>query len=392
MTIFQFHVATDKEIKEGKVTDVYFQRTKEILEKKNIHKHVVAEIRASSLPEGYNWAILAGIEEAAHLLEGVKATVLTMPEGTMFHAEEPVLTIEGDYVEFAIYETPLLGLLCQASGIATKAARCKKAAAERPVISFGARRMHPAIAPMIERNAFIGGCDSVAVVKSAELLNIEPSGTMPHALILVMGNPIEAFKSFHEIAPSHIKRVCLVDTLEDEKFEAVRAAETLAENLFAVRLDTPSSRRGNMKTILEEVRWELDLRGFNHVKLMLSGGVDEYEILKLNPVVDAYGVGTSISNAPVINLAMDIVEVEGKPLAKRGKKAGKKDVSRCDKCMNTKVVPFTSPAKSAENCTCGGTFKSIIFPLTQEGKLVRDLPTHQQIREYVLSQLSQINL
>ena len=78
-----------------------------------------------------------------------------------------MIVIEGVYLDWAQYETALLGLLCQASGIATKAARCKKAAGERQVISFGARRMHPAIAPMIERNAFIGGCDGVAVTKAA---------------------------------------------------------------------------------------------------------------------------------------------------------------------------------------------------------------------------------
>ena len=55
----------------------------------------------------------------------------------MFGAYQPVLTVEGVYVDWAEYETALLGLLCQASGIATKAARCKKAAGERQVISFG---------------------------------------------------------------------------------------------------------------------------------------------------------------------------------------------------------------------------------------------------------------
>jgi len=71
--------------------------------------------------------------------------------------------------------------------------------------------------------------------------------------------------------------------------------------------------------ILEEVRWELDLRGFNHVKILASGGIDEYEILRLNPLVDGYGVGTSIANAPVLSFALDIMEIEGEPMAKRGK-------------------------------------------------------------------------
>ena len=108
-----------------------------------------------------------------------------------------------------------------------------------------------------------------------------------------------------------MRRVALIDTLQDEKFEAIRVAEALGKDLYAVRLDTPSSRRGDFFQILSEVRWELDIRGFEHVKILASGGIDEYEILKLNPLVDGYGVGTSIANAPVLSFALDIMEIEG---------------------------------------------------------------------------------
>src|SRR2546422_9733089 len=244
-----------------------------------------------------------------------------MDEGTIFAPYQPVLTLEGVYVDWARYETALLGLLCQASGIATKAARCKRAAGERAVISFGARRMHPALAPMIERNAFVGGCDGVAVTKAAELIDADPTGTIPHALVLMFGDTVEALKAFNEVIDPKVRRVALIDTLQDEKFEAIRVAEALGEDLYAVRLDTPSSRRGDFYRILEEVRWELDLRGYQHVKLIASGGVDEYEILHLNPLVDAYGVGTSIANAPVVSFAVHIMEIEGRPMGTRGTRA-----------------------------------------------------------------------
>src|SRR3712207_8610010 len=90
-----------------------------------------------------------------------RSEVRAVPEGTICRPHEPVLTLTGPYGAFAEHETALLGLLCQASGIATGAARCRIAAEDRPVISFGARRMHPAIVPMIERSAFLGGCDRV---------------------------------------------------------------------------------------------------------------------------------------------------------------------------------------------------------------------------------------
>ena len=245
-----FHTASDAEIKRGEVSDVYFARTVQILIHRGDRKRVKAEVYLKSLPEDWQWGILAGLEEAAALLEGVPVDVWAMDEGTLFEAYQPVLRIEGTYVEWAQYETALLGLLCQASGIATKAARCKKAAGNRQVISFGARRMHPTLAPMIERNAFVGGCDGVAVTKSAELIDADPMGTIPHSLVLMVGDTVEALKAFHEVVDPKVRRVALVDTLQDEKFEAIRVAEALGRDLYAVRLDTPSSRRGDFYRII----------------------------------------------------------------------------------------------------------------------------------------------
>jgi len=323
-----FHTASDADIKRGEVSDVYFERTIQILKARGDRKRVKAEVYLKSLPDDWHWGVLAGLEEVAALLDGVAVDVRAMDEGAVFAPYQPVLTVEGVYVDWGAYETALLGLLCQASGIATKAARCKKAAGERQVISFGARRMHPTLAPMIERNAFIGGCDGVAVTKSAELIDADPMGTIPHALVLMVGDTVEALRAFHEVVEPKVRRVALIDTLQDEKFEAIRVAEALGEDLFAVRLDTPSSRRGDLYRIVEEVRWELNLRGFGHVKILASGGIDEYEILHLNPVVDGYGVGTAIANAPVLNFALDIMEIEGRAMAKRGKWSGAKDVLR----------------------------------------------------------------
>src|SRR3989441_3241574 len=237
-----FHTASDADIKGGEVSDVYFQRTVEILNARGDRKHVKAEVYLKSLPEDWHWGVLAGIEEAGRLLEGIQVDVKAMDEGMVFAPYQPVLTLEGIYVDWAKYETALLGLLCQASGIATKAARCKMAAGERQVISFGARRMHPALAPMIERNAFIGGCDGVAVTKSAELIDADPTGTIPHSLVLMVGDTVEALKAFHEAIDAKVRRVALIDTLQDEKFEAIRVAEALGEDLYAGRARTPPPR------------------------------------------------------------------------------------------------------------------------------------------------------
>ena len=385
-----FHVASEPDIKTGQVSDVYFARTVQILNARGIDKRVKAEIRLKSFPQpDWTFGVLAGIEEAAGLLEGLPVDVWAMDEGTLFGPHEPVLVIEGTYVEWAEYETALLGLLCQASGIATKAARCKRAAGARQVISFGARRMHPALAPMIERNAFIGGCDGVAVTKSAELIDADPTGTIPHALVLLFGDTVRALTAFNEVVDPKVRRVALIDTLQDEKFEAIRVAEALGKDLYAVRLDTPSSRRGDFFQILSEVRWELDIRGFEHVKILASGGIDEYEILKLNPLVDGYGVGTSIANAPVLSFALDIMEIEGQPMAKRGKRSGSKQVWRLPGTVDNLVLAAGKPAPVGAD---GRAAEPLLKPFIAAGKVVRDLPPPRTLREYVIEQMAGIDI
>ena len=393
-----FHVATDEEIKRGEATDIYFIRTKRILEAKGLSGvRVVAEVTPGKLPERWPWGILCGVEEVARLFEGVPVDVYSMPEGSVFrHTDyrglrEPVLFIEGPYGEFCVLETPLLGLLCQASGVATKAARVKKAAGDCLVVAFGTRRMHPALAPMLDRAAYIGGLDAVSNVVGARLIGQKPVGTMPHALIIVMGDQVAAWKAFDEVIEPEVPRVALVDTYYDEKVEAIMAAEALGERLFAVRLDTPGSRRGDFAEIVREVRWELDIRGFKHVKIFLSGGLNEYNIPKLREAgAEAFGVGTSISNAPVVDFAMDIVEVEGRPCAKRGKLGGKKQVWRCQECLVDLVRPFGAEAPDCP--VCGSRMEPMLKPLIKDGRIVAKLPSPSEIRAYVLKQLEKLEL
>lgn len=384
-----FHTADPQDILNGKITDVYFDRTVRILKAKGINPVVKAEFIAKNLPEDWQWAVFAGLEEALYLMKNLPVKVRAMREGTFFYPYEPVMEIEGRYQDFCVYETAILGLICQASGVATKAARFKKRAEERPVISFGARRMHPILAPMIERNAYIGGCDGVAVVKSGEIIGEDPMGTMPHALILCMGSTVEAIKAYDEVLEPKLKRVALIDTFLDEKFEVLNVAEAMGERLFAVRFDTPSSRRGNFYRILEECRWELNLRGYKDVKFYVSGGIKEEDVPVLNPVVDGYGIGTSISNAPVVDYAMDIMEIQGEPVAKRGKWSGTKRVLRCTACNKGSIVPYGDEHRA---CECGGVLKDILVPVLDKGKYSMDMPSHKEVREFVLGQLERYPL
>ncbi len=384
-----FFTADPKDILDGKVTDVYFERAVKILRAKGVNPVVKAEFIAKNLPNDWKWAVFTGIEETVGLLKQVKVRVRAMKEGTVFYPYEPVMEIEGRYQDFCVYETAVLGLLCQASGIATKASRVKKLAGDRLVMSFGARRMHPIIAPMIERNAFIGGCDGVAVVKSGELIGEDPMGTMPHSLVLCMGSTVAAIKAYDEVLDPALKRVALIDTFQDEKFETLNVAQELGERLYAVRFDTPKSRRGDFYRILEETRWELNLRGMGHVKFFVSGSIGEADIPVLNPVVDGYGIGTSISNAPVVDFAMDIIEVDGKPVAKRGKWSGSKQVLACPKCGQRKIVP-NKGFESA--CSCGGAYDELLTPVLDYGRELVKPEAASRIRAAVLQQVRGLEL
>lgn len=381
-----FHIADSQDIIKGKVTDVYFERTLKILRQKGINPSVKAEIVAKSFPEGWKWAVFAGLQEALELLKNMPVKVRAIPEGSIFYPFEPVVEIEGKYQDFCIYETALLGFLCQATGIATKSARFRKLAPDKIIISFGARRMHPAIAPMIERAAYIGGCDGVATVIAAELIGLKPSGTMPHALILCMGSTVEAAKAFDDVVEKDIPRIVLIDTFEDEKFECINIAMEMGEKIFGVRFDTPSSRRGNFYQLLQECRWELDIRGFKNIKIFVSGGIDEDNILQLNEVVDGYGIGTAISNAPTIDFSLDIVEIEGNPIAKRGKLSGSKRVFRCSKCLKG-VVSYYKQDIAFQECSCGGVFQEILQPAQYD-----KIPSVHEIRKKVLEQIKSLTL
>ncbi|MFB0567814.1 MAG: nicotinate phosphoribosyltransferase, partial [Candidatus Bathyarchaeia archaeon] len=276
-------------------------------------------------------------------------------------------------------------------GAATRAARIKKVAGEKPIMAFGIRRMHPALSPMLDRAAYIGGFDGVSSLKGAETIGAKPMGTMPHALIIAFGDQVKAWKAFDEVMPPDVPRVALVDTYYDEKIESIMAAEALKDRLYGVRLDTPGSRKGNFAELVREVRWELDVRGYRHVKIFVSGGLNEESVRVLSEAgAEAFGVGTSVSNAPTIDFAMDIIELEGRLVAKRGKLGGKKQVWRCPKCLVDTVQLFKSPQP---NCPeCGGKTQPMLKPLIEKGKIVAKLPKPREIRQYVLEQIKKLSV
>jgi nicotinate phosphoribosyltransferase len=307
----------------GDTADVYFLRTREILEKENLNPMATMEVFGSRA------GILCGIEEVKALLAEVlpesSREVWALSEGETMSAKEVVLRITAHYRSYGLYETAIVGILAHASGWATAARECVAAAGGIPLISFGARHVHPSVSAVMDYAAVVGGCSGCSSVDGARLAGVEPSGTMPHALILVVGDTVKATMLFDKHMPAEIARVSLVDTFKDEAEESLRVAAALGKKLHSVRLDTPGERGRVTAELVKEVRARLDLEGYKHVGIFVSGGIDPERIRyfrERGAPVDGFGVGSYISGARPIDFTADLHEVNGKPIAKRGRLPG----------------------------------------------------------------------
>ncbi len=142
---------------------------------------------------------------------------------------------------------------------------------------------------------------------------------------------------------------------------------------------------------MREVRWELDIRGYKRVKIFVSGGLNEGTVRQLSEAgAEAFGIGTYVSNSPTVNFAMDIIEIDGKLVAKRGKLGGKKEVWRCQKCLAYTVLPYHDPQPKCPKCQ--GKTERMLKPLIKKGKVAAELPKPKKIRRYVLEQLENLFL
>jgi nicotinate phosphoribosyltransferase len=302
--------------------DIYFARTQTTLQKEGLDPVVTMEIFPSR--DG----VFCGIKEVLDLLSAVlpqTGEVGALPEGEVMQAKEVVLRITAPYSTFGLYETAILGILAHESGWATAARECVEAAEGIPIISFGARHVHPDVSARMEYAAVVGGCVGCATPAGAALAGLSPSGTIPHAMILIFGDTVEATLAFDRHMPPEVNRIALVDTFKDEAEESLRVAAALGERLWGVRLDTPAERGRVTPDLVKEVRARLDQAGYQHVKIVVSGGIDPSRIQlfrERGAPVDAFGIGSAISGAPLIDFTGDIKAIEGKPIAKRGRIPG----------------------------------------------------------------------
>ena len=310
-------------ILDGDTSDIYFVRTVEILEKEGINPVATMEI-FTSRP-----GILCGMEEVKALLGKVlpedSREVWALSEGEPIQQKEVVLRITAPYRSYGIYETVYLGILAHCSGWATAAKECVDAARGIPIISFGARHVHPLVAGVMDYAAVVGGCVGCSSISGAKLAGIQPSGTIPHALIITMGDTAKATQIFDKHMPTDVPRIALVDTFKDEPEESIIVAKAMDGKLQGVRLDTPVERGGVTPDLVKETRARLDLAGFKEVQIFVSGGLNPERITYFaeeGAPVDFFGVGSYISGAKPIDFTADLHEIDGKPIAKRGRIPG----------------------------------------------------------------------
>jgi nicotinate phosphoribosyltransferase len=314
------------EILSGDSADVYFARANAILAAEGLDPLVTMEVFTR------REAVLCGIDEAKNLLGHVLASadlaetqLEALDDGDRIGPREIVLRIRGRYRQFGLYETAFLGMLAHSTGWATAARECVDAAEPDPIISFGARHIHPDITDVLDYAAIVGGCVGASTPAGARLAGLAPTGTMPHSLVLIFGDTVEAALAFDRHLGPEVARIVLVDTFKDEAEEALRVAHALGDKLYGIRLDTPSERGRVTADLVHEVRARLDQEGYQHVRITVSGGLtpDRIQYFKeAGAPVDSYAVGSYISGATPIDFTGDIKEIDGKPIAKRGRIPG----------------------------------------------------------------------
>jgi nicotinate phosphoribosyltransferase len=307
----------------GYTADNELHRALTILRNEGINPEVVVEFTAERS------GTFCGITEVKTLLSRVLPEtgreVWALDEGVSVAGGEVALRIRASYASFGLFETAILGTLASCTGWATAAAECVTAGDGIPVIAYGARHVHPEVVGVMDYSAVVGKCASSSSVVGQQLHGLTPSGTMPHSLVLLMGDTVRAIMAFDKHMPPEVPRVALVDTFKDEAEEALDVAKALRERLRGIRLDTPKERGGVTPDLVHEIRARLDQGGYSHVDIFVSGGITPErirEFVDASAPVSVFAVGYYIAAASPISFTADIKEIEQRAVAKRGRIPG----------------------------------------------------------------------
>jgi nicotinate phosphoribosyltransferase len=375
-------------------------------------RQCVFEVFARRLPDGRRYGVVAGTgrlvesiarfrfgeHELAALAGVVDAATLDWlaayrfsgdvdgyPEGELYFPGSPILTVRGTFADAVLLETLALSILNHDSAVASAAARMVTAAAGRPIIEMGSRRTHEAAAVAAARAAYLAGFTATSNLESERRHGIPTAGTAAHAWILLHDDELGAFQS--QVKALGPDTTLLVDTYDIRRGVEL-AVQAAGPGLGAIRIDS-----GDLGELARQARDQLDALGATETKIVLSGDLDEYAIASLRAEpVDSYGVGTSVvtgSGAPTADMVYKLVEVDGRPVAKRSaskeSRGGRKSVLRRFKPTGTAVEEVVYPATT--RVEPGPHDRVVPVPLLRGGERVADLPTLEQSREHLRAAL-----
>ncbi len=372
-------------------------------------RRCVFELFARRLPEGRRFGVVAGTsrlvsaiselrfsaEELDFLLEdGVvdSATcgwladyrfggeIVGYAEGELYFPGSPVLTVEGTFAEAVLLETLALSVLNHDSAIASAAARMVVAADGHPCIEMGSRRTHEEAAVHAARAAYLAGFDSTSNLAAGQRYDVPTTGTAAHAYTMVHDDELSAFRG--QVAALGVGTTLLVDTYDLTQGIA-HAVEAAGPGLGAIRIDS-----GDMAVLARQARAQLDSLGATGTKIVLSGDLDEHSIAALSgEPVDVFGVGTSVvtgSGAPTAQFVYKLVEVDGRPVAKRSESkttvGGRKVAVRRHRSSGTAVEEVLSAAGPAAPSVGD---RALQQTYVSAGHLASPLPTLEESRAHL---------
>jgi nicotinate phosphoribosyltransferase len=256
-------------------------------------------------------------------LKGVRFTgeVHALPEGSIFFKDEPILEVSAPILEAQLVETFVINAVSLQTLIATKASRSVHAAQGRPLIDFSLRRTHGTDAGLkVARASYLAGFLGSSNVLAGKLYGIPIFGTMAHSYISSFQQEIDAFRVFSQVFPQ--TTTLLIDTYDNisgarHAVKVAKEMEARGARLAFVRLDS-----GDLAAISREVRKILNEHGLNYVRILASGGLDEFEIARLlaaGGLIDSFAVGTKMgvsADAPYFDIAYKLVKYGGRPVMK----------------------------------------------------------------------------
>ena len=330
-----------EKMREGYYADAYFNHARATLLQDDRHPRVVLQVFQKKS------AWLGGMDEAIAILklcshDWDELTVHALHDGDQIEPWETVMTIEGDYTLFAHLETAYLGVLSRRTLITSNVVRVLEAANGKPLIFMPARHDHHRVQTGDGYAAFVAGRVvgapiGVTTDEQASWWGGRGIGTVPHGLIAAYGgDTVAAAEAFARRFGDEMNVTVLVDFDNDTVATALEVARALGPKLWGVRLDTSEmlvdrslwEELGDFKPsgvnerLVRKVRDALDDDGFEHVKIVVSGGftIDKIKEFEEESVpVDAYGVGSSLIRGSN-DFTADLVLTDGRPSAKIGRK------------------------------------------------------------------------